>query len=36
MITEGTIIDGPTLASWQIYKQKIVAKAYQSYGRKKK
>ncbi len=36
MITEGTIIDGPTLSSWQLYKQKIVAKAYASYGHKKK
>jgi len=33
MIREGTIIDGPTLASWQIYQQKIVARAYESYGR---
>lgn len=34
MIADGTINDGPTLACWQIYQQKIVAKAYNSYLKK--
>jgi len=34
LIADGTIKNGPTLACWQMYQQKIVNKAYQSYLKK--
>jgi len=36
MIAQGTIVDAPTLACWQIYQQKIVTKAYASFIPKRK